>query len=670
MPNAYMGKIMVVDLSAGTVATEVVPDRVYEEVLSGAGLAARLLYDRVPAGADALGPDNVLAFVSGLLTGTGAQFSGRWILAGKSPLTGGWGEANCGGHLSPAIKRCGVDGIFFAGVSPTPVYLKVTAAGAQLVDASHLWGKDTVEAEEALLAEVGQKGAQVAVIGPAGENRSLIAGVSTDGGRLAARSGLGAVMGAKRLKAIVLAGKQKVAVHDAERMKALNQTFLKWFKTGMGAQALLGKGVANRLGTFLRFSPVQMAYTGDLIKISFAKYGTISTNTLSSESGDSPCKNWGGAGSRDYPVGTHSSTINPANITARESKKYHCFGCPLGCGGIVSWPEGQSPIKEMHKPEYETCCALGTLILNNDLEAIFHLNDRLNRAGMDSISAGSTVAFAIECCERGILSRADVDGLDLRWGNAVAAAALIDKMIARQGCGALFADGTRVAARKIGKGTEQYAMHAGGQELPMHDTRFDPGFAVAYSCEPTPGRHTNYSYQWIEVYALHRLFDGLPKTKAFYTPKERYRFTPEKNRLLVAASKYLQTANGCGMCQFGLQMGGNLPVPSYINAATGWTHRPEHYLEVGARIQALRQAFNVKHGVRTPVDFKLPRRALGHPPLAVGPLKNVTLDEEKLRTDFFRGMGWNPESAAPERATLEALGLDDVARDLHGAERP
>jgi aldehyde:ferredoxin oxidoreductase len=666
MPNAYMGKILNVDLSTGKVTTEEIPDRVYEEVLAGAGLAARILYDRIPAGADPLGPDNVLAFVAGLLTGTGAQFSGRWVLAGKSPLTGGWGEANCGGHLSPAIKRCGVDGIFFSGISPKPVYLKVTAAGAELVDASHVWGKDTVEAEEALKAEVGQKSAQIAVIGPAGEKLSLIAGVSTDGGRLAARSGLGAVMGSKRLKGIVLAGKQKVTVADGERMKALNQAFLKWFKAGMGAQKLLVKGIANRLGTILRLSPVQMAYTGDLIKLSFSRYGTITTNVLSSESGDSPCKNWGGAGSRDYPVGTHSSKINPANITARESKKYHCFGCPLGCGGIVSWPEGQNPIKEMHKPEYETCCAFGTLILNNDLEAIFHINDKLNRGGMDSISAGGTAAFAIECCERGILGREDVDGLDLRWGNIQAVSALVDKMIAREGCGALFADGSKVAAKKIGKGAAEFAMNAGGQELAMHDTRFDPGFAVAYACEPTPGRHTNYSYQWLEVYALHKLFAGLPSMKAFYTPKERYNYTPEKNALLVAASKYLQAANGCGLCQFGLQMGGKLPVPDYIDAATGWKHQPAHYLEVGARIQALRQAFNVKHGVRTLVDFKLPRRVLGTPPLAAGPLKGVTLDEKKLHGDFLRGMGWSPDTAVPERATLEGLGLADVARDLHG----
>lgn len=670
MANAYMGRILTVDLGDGTLAREEVPDRVYEEVLAGAGLAARLLYDRIPAGADPLGPDNILGFVAGLLTGTGAQFSGRWILAGKSPLTGGWGEANCGGHLSPAIKRCGVDGIFFKGISPRPVYLKIVGERAELVDASHLWGKDAVEAEAALRAEVGAKSAQIAVIGQAGEKQSLISGVCTDEGRLAARSGLGAVMGAKRLKGIVLAGKSKIEVHDRERIKGLTASFLDWFNTGMAARKLLGRSVANRLGTFLRISPVQMAYTGDLIKISFSRYGTISTNTLSSESGDSPCKNWGGAGSHDYPVATHSSKINPANITDHERKKYNCFGCPLGCGGIVSPPPGRTTIAEMHKPEYETCCALGTLILNNDLDAIFTLNDRLNRAGMDSISAGSTVAFATECYERGILTRQDLDGLDLRWGNAEATLALVDKMIAREGCGDLFADGVKVAARKIGKGSEAFAMHAGGQELPMHDTRFDPGFAVAYSCEPTPGRHTNYSYQWLEIFALHKIFAGLPKMPAFYGPKARYALTPEKNRLLVAASKYLQTANACGVCMFGLQMGGHLDVPEHINAATGWTHAPEHYLEVGARIQALRQAFNIKHGVRTLVDFKLPRRAIGSPPLAVGPLKGVTLDEEKLQADFLQGMGWSPETAAPERATLERLGLRDVARDLHGESAP
>ena len=664
MGKAYMGKIMMVDLSAGSIAIEDVPDGVYEQVLSGAGLAARILYDRIPAGADPMGPDNILGFVSGLLTGTGAWFSGRWMVVGKSPLTGGWGDANCGGTFSPAIKRCGVDGIFFKGISAKPVFLKVLDGQAELADASHLWGLDAVEAEKAIEQELGDK-VKVAVIGTAGEKGSRIAGVVNDGGRIAARSGLGAVMGSKKLKAVALAGKTKIEVAAPDQVKALNQKFLKWFKTGLGAGKLFSQGVVNKISTFMRVSPLAMAYTGDLIKITFDRYGTITTNVLSSENGDSPVKNWKGCGVGDFPLGTHSSKLNPALITKHQVKKYHCFACPLGCGGEMKLTVKGVTLEKTHKPEYETCCAFGTLLLNNDLESIFLINEKLNRAGMDTISAGATVGFAIECLEQGILTKEDLDGIDLKWGNAEAIIAFVDKMIVREGCGDLFADGSKVAAQKIGKGSEQFAMHTGGQEMAMHDSRFDPGFAVAYACEPTPGRHTNHGYQWLEVFALHKIFKKLPKMPAFYLTKERYNATPAKNELLVAGSQYMQTANGCGMCLFGIQMGGKLPVPQFINAATGWNHPPEHYLTVGQRIQTIRQAFNIKHGIDVRRDFKLPRRAVGMPPLEKGPLKGVTLNEEKLQGDFIEGMGWDRQTAWPTRETLKNLGLQDIAKELY-----
>ena len=667
MGKAYMGKIMMVDLSSGAIEYEDVPDSVYEDVLSGAGLAARLLYDKIPAGADPLGPDNILGFVSGLLTGTGALFAGRWMVVGKSPLTGGWGDANCGGNLSPAIKRCGVDGIFFKGVSKKPVYLKVVKGEAELVDAAHLWGQDAVEAEKQIQEEVGAKNVRVALIGPSGEKLSLISGVVNDGGRIAARSGLGAVMGSKNLKAIALVGKQKIEVADSPEMKVLNKKFNKWFKAGMGLNAIFSKRVVNRVAQFMRITPVNMALTGDLIRLTFDKYGTIVTNVLSSENGDSPVKNWKGSGIVDFPLSTHSSKLNPANIVEHQVKRYSCYGCPLGCGGIMKLTARGETLEETHKPEYETCCAFGTLLTSNDLDAIFLINDRLNRAGLDTISAGATIAFAMECVEQGILSKDDLDGIDLSWGNADAVMALVDKMIAREGCGDLLADGSKKAAEKIGKGSEQYAMHAGGQEMAMHDSRFDPGFAVSYACEPTPGRHTNHGYQWLEVFALHKVFKGLPKMPALYSDKERLNATEDKNTLLVAGSKYMQTANGCGLCLFGIQMGGKLPVPQYINAATGWNHPPEHYLEVGARIQAIRQAFNIKHGIEPKKDFKLPRRALGMPPLTQGPLKGITLDEEKLSGDFLKGMGWDPATAVPTKATLDRLGLSDIAADIHSA---
>jgi len=663
MSKAYMGKIMMVDLASGSIAVETVPDDVYEKVLSGAGLAARLLFDRIPAGADPLGPDNIIGFVSGLLTGTGAFFSGRWMVVGKSPLTGGWGESNCGGTFSPAIKRCGVDGIFFKGISEKPVYLRVTGDKAELIDASHLWGMDAVEAEKAIEAEVGGR-VRVAVIGQAGEGRSLISGVVNDGGRIAARSGLGAVMGSKHLKAIALAGNHKVEVADRKRRKELNARFTKWFKTGLNIGNILNRRRMNLIASLLRKLPIVMAYTGDMIKITFHRFGTIATNVLSSETGDSPVKNWKGAGVSDFPIKTHSGNLNPADIVEHQTKKYACSGCPLGCGGILKVTARGETLEETHKPEYETCCALGTLLLNKDMDSIYLINEKLNRAGMDTISAGATVAFAMECLEQGILSKDDLDGIDLRWGDADAIMAFLEKMIAREGCGDLFADGVKVAAKKIGKDSDRFAMHAGGQELAMHDVRYDPGFAVSYACEPTPGRHTNHSYQWLEVFALHKLFSGLPKTPAVYLKKEKYNATKNKNDLLVAASKFMQLVNGCGLCLFGVQLGGKLPVPQYINAATGWDHPPEHYLEVGARIQAIRQAFNVRHGIKMMEDFKLPRRVLGMPPLEKGPLKGITVDEKKLQGDFLEGMGWDRETAVPTPETLKKLGLEDAAADL------
>jgi len=250
-----MGKILHVDLSSGEIREEALSDDFYRKFLSGAGLAAKVLYDRIPKGADPLGPDNVLAFVSGLLTGTGAFLTGRWMVAAKSPLTGGYGEANCGGTFSPAIKRCGYDGIFFRGISEKPVLLRITDGKAQLADASHVWGKDAVESERILTEEAGGK-ARVAVIGQAGENLSLISGVCNDRGRIAARSGLGAVMGSKRLKAVVLQGKVKIPVEDPEAMKKLNQQFMKWFKAGEALESKFPTKLFALLGRFFRVAPV------------------------------------------------------------------------------------------------------------------------------------------------------------------------------------------------------------------------------------------------------------------------------------------------------------------------------------------------------------------------------------------------------------------------------
>lgn len=640
MTLGYMGKILMVDLSSREICEEIIPDGVYEQYLSGIGLAACILYNRIPAGANPLGPDNILGFVSGLLTGTGSLFSGRWMVVGKSPLTGGWGDANCGGSFSPAIKRCGYDGIFFRGISDTPVYLLVKNGRAELRDASHLWGKDTVEAEEALITESGTQ-ARVAVIGPAGEGLSLISGISNDRGRFAARSGLGAVMGSKKLKAVVLDGKKRIAVHNQEEIKRLSQHCNWWVQF---QPPFLSGTLAAYLGLIMRVLPVQMATDGLLYKIMLRKWGTGGMNQISVETGDAPIKNWKGS-SADWGI-DKSLSANPDAIRQFEKVKYHCYSCPLGCGGICTTT---GKYKETHKPEYETVLALGGLCMNEDLESIFYLNELLNRAGMDTISAGGTVAFALECYEAGILTKEDTDGLELTWGNTQAIVALIEKMVRREGIGDILADGSRIAARKIGKGASAYAIHAGGQELPMHDGRNDPGFNIHYSVEATPGRHTIGSQLWwYEMYQLWKKVKGLPRPKLFYHKDKKYAGDEEKAVVAAACSKYMNIANGAGLCKFGLFIGAKrIPVFDWLNATTGWNRTPEEYMEIGERIQTTKQLFNVKHGV-DPKSFKVNDRVLGRPPQKEGANRGRTMDIEKMMAGYWSQFGWNPETGRPD----------------------
>ncbi|HON38599.1 MAG TPA: aldehyde ferredoxin oxidoreductase family protein [Deltaproteobacteria bacterium] len=650
MNRGYMGRVLMVDLTKGDFREEKIPDEVYEKYLSGIGLAAYLLYDRIPAGADPLGPENILGFVSGLLTGTGSLFSGRWMVVGKSPLTGTWGDANCGGSFSPAIKRCGYDGIFFSGVSEKPVYLYIKDRKITLMDASHLWGKDAIETEEILLERHGP-GARVAVIGPAGERLSLISGICNDKGRIAARSGLGAVMGSKRLKALVLDGKKRITPYDREAVHKLSRKCNRWVQF----QVPLGPSIGTALiGTLLRVLPTAMAMDGMVYKMILRQWGTGGLNQMSPEWGDSPVKNWKGS-NVDWPL-KKSKSADPDLVKKLEFIKYHCYSCPLGCGGKCSLTGKYS---ETHKPEYESVLALGGLCMNEDTDSLFYLNELLNRAGMDTISAGATVAWVMECFEQGILTIDDIDGLDLSWGNTSAMIALIHKMINREGIGDILADGSRAAAKKIGRGSEKYTVHAGGQEPAMHDGRQDPGFAVHYCVEPTPGRHTLGAQLYYEMFQLWKKVRGLPKKLPFqiYHKNSKYRATEKHTLEAAACSKYMNVVNGAGLCMFGTFLGiTRTPTFDWLNAATGWNKTPEEYMEIGKRIQTLKQAFNVRHGI-DPRANRLSDRALGIPPQPQGANKGRTVPIEKRMEDYWRHFGWDPTTGKPTDETLAGLGL-------------
>jgi aldehyde:ferredoxin oxidoreductase len=653
MGRSYMGKVMWVDLTTGTITTESIPDRQYTRFLSGTGLAAWLLHQRIPAGADPLGPDNVLGFVSGVLTGSGSLFTGRWMVVGKSPLTGTWGDANCGGNLAPGIKGCGVDGIFFKGTSNHPVYLYADTRGAELRDAAHLWGKDAVDTEQLLVAEHGKrKRVRVACIGMAGERRSLIAGIVNHGGRLAARSGLGAVMGAKGLKALVLCGAHRVHAYDRRRMKALS---LSCNEHVAFQPPFLNGTMTAYLGALMRILPAQMELDGMLYKVMLKKWGTVNQNQMAIEVGDAPVKNWKGS-NRDFGP-AKSKLINPDEFTRPVVARYFCYSCPLGCGGINLAPDG---VTEVHRPEYESAIALGGLCLNEDAGSIYYLNELLNRAGMDTISAGGSVAFAIECFEKGLLTLKDTDGLKLTWGNTGAIVQLVEKMVKREGIGDLLADGVKRAANRIGRGAGEMAIHAGGQELAMHDGRYDPGFALHNAVEPTPGRHTIGAYMYYEMFQLWRKIPDLPDPALFYFKGSKYRANREKAAMGAACSQYMNVVNGAGCCLFGAFLGAHrIPVFEWLNAATGWELSPRMYLTIGHRIQTVKQLFNIKQGI-DPKEIRLSKRVLGEPPQQEGANRGRTVPLEKLRRYYWREMGYDLDTGVPTDACLAGLGLEEI----------
>ncbi|HSW36411.1 MAG TPA: aldehyde ferredoxin oxidoreductase N-terminal domain-containing protein, partial [Candidatus Limnocylindrales bacterium] len=501
--RGYTGKILFVDLGSGLIEEKQIPDQIYEDYLAGVGLGAYILYREIPEGADPLGPENVLAFMSGLLTGTGSMLTGRWMVVCKSPLTGGWGDANCGGNFSPAIKQCGYDGIFFKGIAQKPVYLVIDGENsARLEDASDVWGLDSVEAEKLLEKKHrGRKTPAVAVIGTSGEKLSLISGICNDRGRIAARSGCGAVMGSKKLKAVVLNGDEKISCADRETVRAFSKEFTSKVRKVSLPRFLTGSVLplaGMLMGKLKKVVPLDgMAVLVPTLK----KWGTPMSNSLGVTSGDLPIKNWNGSVVNfKYSRYKH---LNPDLIISREYKKYSCYSCVVGCGGLCKIGDiAGGEFAETHKPEYETCAAFGGLLLNSDRESIFYINELLNRAGMDSISAGNTVAYALECYEQGLLTKDDTGGLELRWGNADTIVALVKKMIAREGVGDLLADGVKKAVGRIGERSAPFAMHAGGQEPGMHDPRFDPLLGVHFSADPTPGRHTIGCGQYYQMMHL------------------------------------------------------------------------------------------------------------------------------------------------------------------------
>jgi aldehyde:ferredoxin oxidoreductase len=611
--RGYAGKTLWVDLSRGKLEDETLDEEFCRQFIGGYGLGARILFSRQKAGVDPLGPDSILGFTTGMLTGTPSISASRYVVVGRSPLTGGWGDANSGGSFGPYLKFAGYDNIFFTGIAEKPVYLFINNGKAELRDAAHLMGKDSFETEDILKAELG-KDTEVACIGPAGEKVVLIAAVMNSKGRAAGRSGLGAVMGSKRLKAIAVRGNMKVPMADEARANELRKKCLK-----------------------------ELTGHVDMLRDN----GTPGIFIDCAEDGDTPTKNWSGTATIDFPA---YKDISADPVIAQQEKRYGCWRCPIACGGHMKEGRGEYKYEAgAHKPEYETLGMFGADCLNSNLESIIKLNDICNRYGVDTISAGATMAFTIECYERGVINKADTDGIEMTWGNHKSIVAMTEKMVRREGFGDILADGVKVAARRIGGDASRYAMHIQGQEIPAHDPKFGYHWATTYRLDATPARHTQGP--GLPVPGM-----GLPDhdEKAFSGRAEAHKL----------GSDFSHVVSCTGTCIFGFWA---LPdVSSFIdfmNAVSGWDFTREEIFKTGERIANIRQAFNIREGLN-PLKYKIPGRIYGHPAPKEGPLRGITVDEDTLYSEYLTAMDWDTKTTVPAKRKLLELGLEDVAKAL------
>ncbi|MBT5875908.1 MAG: aldehyde ferredoxin oxidoreductase, partial [Candidatus Latescibacteria bacterium] len=365
---------------------------------------------------------------------------------------------------------------------------------------------------------------------------------------------------------------------------------------------------------------------------------------------DSPVKNWGGVGPTDFPEGIKK--FEQDTLIAYQDKKYGCWRCTMSCGGHMSVKE-EGPYKGAahHKVEYETAASWGTMTLMDNFPALIKINEMCNRYGFDTIGAGCVAAFAVECYENGILTKEDTGGIELNWGNDVALIQLLEKMALREGIGDVLADGVRRAAEKIGKGSEAFAIHVHGGEVPMHDPKYGPGLATAYKMDATPARHTQGH-------------EDMPPVLENWPEHDKYKWAG-KGEIHKKCMEMMHVVNASGVCMFAfLSYDWNF-IPDFLTAVTGWDIDTDESYRIGERIAHTRHAFNLREGLN-PIQFVVPDRLLGNPPQTEGNVRDITVDIDTQVRDFCEAMDWDPDTAVPSRARLESLGLDDVAEVLHG----
>ncbi|MEM2289216.1 MAG: aldehyde ferredoxin oxidoreductase family protein [Candidatus Hadarchaeales archaeon] len=611
--GGYAGKLLRVNLSNNSIKEEALSLKDLE-FLGGAGLATRYICERVSPQTDPLGPENLLVFMTGPLTGTFVPTSSRFTVAARSPLTGGWGEAHAAGFFGVELKKAGYDGILIEGRASSPVYLLIRDSEVEIRGAERYWGKDVYTTDEELKKELGE-GFNIAAIGPAGERMikiaSIASSISPGGPRICGRSGMGAVMGSKNLKAVAVKGSGKVEVKEPGKLREYLRRIMLY---------IMSQPTVQRLGMW--GTPGEMDVAHEVY-------------------GDVPIKNW--------TLGLHECVEKL--FQAVSSRRYikedkGCVACPIRCWKVMEM-EGRL----VRAPEYETVASLGTMLLIDDYEKVAKLNLLCNKYGIDTISAGTVIAWAMECFERGILTKEEV-GLDLRWGDAEAALRMLELICKREGIGELLAEGVKKASEKVGRGSEKFAMHVKGLELPMHDPRAFSGMGLVYA---TSNRGACHLAGW-PVYRLEqgeRIVD-----LEIYERGERFG-TKGKGRYVAIIEDYMILIESLPLCKFFPITPGQ--VASVYSLATGRTRTLKQLMEASTRIFNLQRLFNLACGVK---EDALPPRLLTEP-TREGGCRGQTVDLEPMLREYYSFRGWD-ERGVPSLQTIEKYQLSEF-RNLFSA---
>jgi len=627
MPYGYTGNILHVDLSSKKHWAEHPPENFYRTYWGGRAIGLYYMLKEMKPHTDPLSPDNLLIFASSVITGTPAPAIPRYTVCAKSPLTGAQGEAEAGGWWGPELKKAGFDAIIIKGSSPTPVYLYIKDGQVEIKDATHLWGKDTGITQKIIKNELADDKIRIAQIGPAGENLVRFANIVNELKHFNGRNGLGAVMGSKKLKAIAVRGTKPVELYNKERVSQVTKEITK-------------RIMNNPLSRDLR------------------ELGTPAVVRGFYEAGCLPSYNW----TTGYFKEGENLTAETYNKTILKGTK-GCFACPIRCKRVVEINEPEFKVDPSYGgAEYETIVSLGSLCGISDLKYIAKANELCNKYTMDTISTGMVIAFAMQCYQKGILTKEDTEGMELTFGNKEAMLKMIEKIAHREfGLGALLARGSYIAAQKIGKGATNFIHQVKGQEIPMHDPRLKTGVGLQYALSDYGADHMKAAH---DPFFKDKDSVGIKEMKGLGTlePVSPTDMGEKKVALFKLLDIYWTVFDILGVCDFGYvprSVGTMEELLEIIRSTTGWRTTWFELMRVGERSINMARIFNLREGF-TSKDDTLPE--VFYHNFKGGPLNGQgAINKEDFKKALrlrYQLMGWNADTGIPIPAKLIELGLD------------